>query len=380
MLLFISVVYNNLGGHILQIKRFIKYKAYPYVKIYLKNKVYNKTPLVVLAIGVSIIPGFDWFSYLAHFLFPQIENNSIYINIIAIIFSLALILFSLYWINRQMTNHERGLNHQSNVILKQFSVDSSQKNKTSLNPKDISYVILDQRPRSSESKLTWIKNSIVKQKEAIEDYFYVAERWDQPKSQYEGLAHIPFVFLLGYQISDKRNFIFSEWDEHKLKWDELPDSADYSNLHLVRDLITDRYDATDVNIFISLTAEIKRSQLKGSTAEHNDIYHLKLEKCDRHAIKCFAQLSKYKKQFRSLLDKLYELYPNLIRVNVFISAQTSLVFNIGSSLTRNDKVVFIYNFESKNPVNYPWALRVHKETKVSELNSYIEAPRGSNRC
>ncbi|WP_163537587.1 SAVED domain-containing protein [Gracilibacillus sp. YIM 98692] len=356
----------------MQFKRFIKYKAYPYVKIYLKNKAYNKTPLVILGVGVSIIPGFDWFPYLAHFLFPEIENTGTYINIISILVSLALILFSLYWINRQMTQREKGLGFQSKVILKQFSIDSSEKNKTSLNPKDVSYVILDQRPKLSESKLTWIKNNLVKQKEAIGDYLYVVERWDQPKSQYEGLAHIPFVFLLGYQVSDKRNFIFSEWDEHKLKWNELPENGDYAKLQLVRDLNSDKYEATDVNILISLTAEIKKSQLKGSTTEHNDIYHLKLVKCKRHAIKCSTQLSEYKEQFRSLLDELYELYPKLTRVNVFISAQTSLVFNIGSSLTRNDKVVFIYNFESKNPINYPWSLKVHKETEVSKLSSYIE--------
>lgn len=366
---------TSLGGNILDIKRFFKYKAIPYVKIYLRNRVYNKTPLVILSLGISIFPGFGWFPYVIQNFFPQIENDT-YVDVIAIIISFLIIAFALYWIHRQMVNREKGLYRKSKVILKQFSIDSSEKNNTSLLPKEAVYVTLDQRPQSTESSLDWIKNSLVKQKESIEDYFYVAEAWDQPESQYEGLAHIPFVFLLGQQISDKRNFIFSEWDENNLKWGILPENHDYPKLELINDLVSDNFEATDVNILISLTEEIKRSHLNGIPAFNNDIYHLKLQNCKRHAIESSIQLSEYKHQFRTLLDDLNRQYSNLQRVNVFISAQTSLVFNVGSAITRNDKDVFVYNFESKNTIKYPWALKVHKKTDLSKLNSYIEIHRG----
>lgn len=340
--------------------------------MYLKNKALNKTPLALMAIGVSLIPGFDWFSFIMKLLFPNFAEG-INVNIVSIILAVIIIGFSLYWIHRQMVNKEKGLRKKSTVILKQFSIDSSQKNDTSMNPKEVMYVSLDQRPTESESKIEWIENSLSKQKEAIEDYFYVAERWDQPQSQYEGLAHIPFVFLLGHQVSDKRNFIFSEWDENKLKWGILPEDISYPKLDLLKDLVSENFESSDVNILISLTEEIKRSQLSGIPAYNNDIYHLKLRECNRHAIKSTTQLSEYKQQFRSLLDEINRLYStNLQRVNVFISAQTSLVFNLGSAITRNDKDVFIYNFESKNSIMYPWALKVHKKTNLNELNYYIE--------
>ncbi|WP_096186860.1 SAVED domain-containing protein [Evansella halocellulosilytica] len=357
----------------MQINRFIKYKALPYLIIYFKNRAYNKTPLVILALGISIFPSFGLFPYLIQILFSQSEYGD-YINIIAIIISISLITFALYWIHRQMVNREKGLNRKSKVVFKQFSIDSSEKNNTPGNIKEEVYVTLDQRPKNNETNLEWMKNSLIKQRESIEDYFYVAERWDQPESQYEGLAHIPYVFLLGYQVSNKRNFTFSEWDENNLKWEVLPEEINYPKLELVKDLVSKNFESSsEVNILISLTEEIKRSQLSGIPAFNNDNYHLKLRNCKRHAIKSKTQLSEYKQQFRSLLDDINRLYSNnLQRVNIFISAQTSLVFNIGSAITRNDKDVFIYNFEGKNTINYPWALKVHKKTNPNNINSYIE--------
>ena len=273
-----------------------------------------------------------------------------------------------------MVKAENTEEEKSKVVLKQFSIDSSEKNETSNNPKSLMYVILDQRKNDDESKVNWIKRCLNQQKEKIEDYFYVAERWDQPASYYEGLAHIPFVFLLGYQVSDKLNFSFSEWNEHAKKWIPLPEIADnFPSLVLEKNIQESEKEATDVTICISLTSSIQEWQLEGLIAQDCNIYHLKLKECKRHAIVCLKQLEEYKHQFRKLLDEINNTYPRLRTVHIFISAQTSLVFNIGSALTRNDKETWIYNYEVNSKPLYPWGIKAHKATKKGyQTDKYIK--------
>jgi hypothetical protein len=224
-------------------------------------------------------------------------------------------------------------------------------------------VNLDQRIIPGESRTDWIKRSLIKQKGAISDLIYVVEGKTHPIAHYEGLAHIPYVFLLGNQIGSSRDFQFLEWDELvKKKWVTLPQVvANYPPLPFTQKIVEPVTTASDVSIRISLTTEIQNHHLKGLPAQNYNTYHFKLDTCGRHAIKCSQQLAEYKQQFRDLLDEINSTYYSLERVHIFISAQTSLVFTIGSALTRNDCEFLVYNFEQNSVIPYKWALRVHKD-------------------
>lgn len=338
-----------------------------------------KIPLTFLLAGVGLM-GVDWWQYLILLLTRTTTNVSpldASVSIIAKIVGIILILFSVYWANRLMIRIEKKSSEKTKLVLKQFSINSSEKNDISDNPKSVIYIQLDQRQQEEESGVEWIKRSLFRQKDAILDVHYIVERWDHPILYYEGLAHIPFVFLLGYQLSNKRELLFTEWDENKKKWNVLPKTVDsYSSLHLHKQIIKPVKDEKEIAVCISLTEEIQDVQLKGLDAYHCNKYHLKLRTCKRHAIVCLDQLEEYTRQFRQLMDNINRTYPRLQKVHIFISAQTSLVFNVGSVLTRNDAEVWIYNFERNNNIQYPWGLRVHPTTVKNKIENHIIIAQG----
>ncbi|MCZ2259421.1 SAVED domain-containing protein [Sporosarcina sp. G11-34] len=367
-----------------RIKRFLKYKGFPYVKTLFKNRAKIKIPSLFLFAGVGLL-GTDYWNYIFCFLTKATSTFTpldIGVSITTKVVGLALIVFAAYWAHRLMANNQKNSQEKAIVTVKQFSIDSSEKNFISSKPKKVQYIHLDQRRLDGESRMEWIRRSIIQQKEIINDTHYVVERWDQPTLHYEGLAHIPFVFLLGYQLSDKRKLLFLEWDENKKKWGKLPQSIEgnYPPLEMYEKVNESKQEAKDVTILVSLTTEIHHFQLEGMDAYNYNHYHLKLSNCKRHAIVCLDQLNEYKEQFRNLIDNIKPDYPRLKRVHVFISAQTSLVFNLGSSLNRNDAEFWVYNFEINSTIQYPWGLRAHKNISKDKLNEQINIIMGEENA
>ncbi len=72
---------------------------------------------------------------------------------------------------------------------------------------------------------------------------------------YLGLAHVPLVFLLGYQVADKTFMNFYEWNQNKLVWQRLADKKkNYPPLLLKRDEEKQKIkEVTDVIVKFGIT-------------------------------------------------------------------------------------------------------------------------------
>lgn len=338
------------------------------------NKARLKIPLTLLTLGGSLI-GFPWMPFIISW-WEKTSSNVTLLDesqsLIATVVGVGLILIGLRFANKLLIRIEKSADEKTKAIIKQYSIDSSEKNDRSNNPKRVTYVVLDQRQKESETEHEWIERAILKQKDVVKDVHYIVERWDEPILHYEGIAHIPFVFLLGYQLSDKRDIVFSEWDENIRKWQSLPQSVEnYPPLILHENLVGNPAQQTEVAICISLTEEIYPEQLKGLSVFGKTNYHLKLETCERHAVKYKDQLAEYKAQFRNLVDDIKRIHRQIKTIHVFISAQTSLVYSLGGTLTRNDPEVQIYNFNRGRTIEYPWALKVGKNIGTNLVNNQI---------
>lgn len=355
-------------------KRFLKYRAIPYLRIMLMNKARLKLPILLLTLGVGLL-GSPWLPLLFTLLARTSANVTWLdgtISLSATVIGVVLVVCGLILAKRHLIRLEKSADEKTNAIIKQYSINSSEKNDTSKNPKRVTYAVLDQRKKEQESEREWIERAILKQKEIVDDVHYIVERWDEPILHYEGIAHIPFVFLLGYQLSDKRDIVFSEWDENIRKWKALPQSAvQYPPLILHKNLVGNPAEQTEVAICVSLTEEIYPEQLKGLSVYDKTMYHLKLGTCERHAIKCKDQLAEYTVQFRKLVDDIKREHRQIKTIHVFISAQTSLVYCLGGSLTRNDPEVLIHNYNRGRTIEYSWALMVKEQIDTNRLDNQI---------
>ncbi|MCM3623690.1 SAVED domain-containing protein [Brevibacillus borstelensis] len=184
---------------------------------------------------------------------------------------------------------------------------------------------------------------------------------------YMGLAHIPFQFLLGYQVADKTSVRFFEWSRTELAWKPLKEGND-SFPEMV--LLKNEKQAPDITeeivIKVGITYEIFDWQLEGHGLENVNIYYLKLDPPRLDAITSVEQINKYKQQFRDLLTEIHHMYPKLRKVHIFFSGQPSLAYKFGSSISArmdSNKEFWVYHYVGSSPIKYPWALRLSKELK-----------------
>ncbi|MCM3567568.1 SAVED domain-containing protein [Neobacillus mesonae] len=180
---------------------------------------------------------------------------------------------------------------------------------------------------------------------------------------YWGLAHIPLLFLLGYQIADKSNSSFYEWNQNQLRWEKVKDKQTiYPTLKIEKNNSKQGVDETnEVVVKIGITYPVNDADLNGLDLDNFNSYYLHLEHPHRNAIVCMEQLNQYQKQFRQLLDEINQTYPQLKKIHLLYSGQPSLAYRLGSAISpRMDKEIWVYNYVGISYPKYNWTINLKK--------------------
>lgn len=202
---------------------------------------------------------------------------------------------------------------------------------------------------------------------------------DNPTDEiaYLGLAHIPYQFLLGYQVADKINVQFFEWNRTNKYWGALSNNdTNYPKLLLDKTETNQEFNiAEEVIIKVGITFNIFDSQLEGLNLENINSYCFHLDSPQTDVITSYKQLNNYNQQFRDLLTDIHHKYPKLKKVHIFISAQPSLTYSFGSVISArmdSSKEFWIYNYKgsSNNQIQYPWALKIAKNIENGEIKIF----------
>lgn len=194
---------------------------------------------------------------------------------------------------------------------------------------------------------------------------------------YLGLAYVPLVWLMGYQLSDKVTPTFFEWNQIKYKWECIEDSMrSFPNLYLERnDLKQDVKNTEEIVIKIGVTTHIYEKDLDGLNIDGLNNYYLHLATPHRNAVICTAQLENYKKMFRDLLDEIMGKFRNLKKIHLLFSGQPSLAFTLASAISpRMDtkKEFWIYNNLKEEYPEYNWALKLKVNGELIETKITAE--------
>jgi hypothetical protein len=208
-----------------------------------------------------------------------------------------------------------------------------------------------------------LQHALKEQEKMVQRIAYRLHGSSDVEIAYLGLAHIPLSILLGYQLADKSNTTFFEWNQNKLLWVEIKkNSGSYPQLFLdIEETLQSVEDTKEIIIKIGITYPVTDADLSGLQLEGLNRYYLHLKPPHRNAIIDAEQLNEYQQHFRDLLDRLNQKYANLKKIHLFHSGQPSLAYRLGSSISpRMDAEVWAYNYVSASNPRYPWAINLKK--------------------
>jgi len=188
---------------------------------------------------------------------------------------------------------------------------------------------------------------------------------------YYGIAHIPLVFLLGYQLNVRKPINIFEHNRRSNKWDLLQIATAFPDL-LVQGIPENASEiGTDVIIKFGISYPIIDSDLNQIDMKSRSIMELTVPSPTPDAVRNVDQLEKYALAFRAMLDEIHNFSTPINRVHVFYAGPVSLAFRCGQliSPTIHPKIL-VYNYFSQDNPKYKWG--IHVNTPVASPDFLVQ--------
>ncbi|MCZ7547682.1 MAG: SAVED domain-containing protein [Anaerolineales bacterium] len=186
---------------------------------------------------------------------------------------------------------------------------------------------------------------------------------------YYGIAHVPLVFLSGYQLNIRKPIHLFEHDRSSNRWDllEQADGFPYPELisnHSARDFTS----ALDAVIKFGVSYPIQNQDVDRIVSSPRLDYELQMPEPEPDSIRSHEQLEGYARVFRKTLDLIHNTHPTVKRVHVFFAGPVSLAFRCGQLISPTlHPRVFVYNFVFNDDPKYKWAFGINVPTNSPEF-------------
>ena len=180
---------------------------------------------------------------------------------------------------------------------------------------------------------------------------------------YSCVAPVPMIAAAGHIISNMQNVHVADWDREAKKWhfnDQLDDGE-----NLIFETI-DKKDVSTVavNIAISLSLPLRLNKIEeefsGSALYHiNSVYQGYDKICSK------AKQERLAKGILEFINnEIIPNYSNLNRLDFFIAAQASFIFQLGTVLNQGHLPMTVFHhFNPANEVKtHPWAVAINNGT------------------
>ncbi|WBL15226.1 SAVED domain-containing protein [Sutcliffiella sp. NC1] len=349
-------------------------------KVWFRNWHDKKITLMLIGTGCSaILAGFSspiWLVPLIQLFNEKLETNipvpnsdvDYIVMVTSVAVGLLLVILGIKY--RKWSNFK----NKKMVQIRHSSIEGNTYNsvRANLDDYDVIPITINQFQDLEKIDEFNLKMAWKKQDQTINDLLVYINDPTINEIAYMGMAHIPFQFLLGYQIADKTDVRFFEWNRTEKSWVPLTvEDESFPKLVLHKDESKQTpNDVEELVIKVGITFEIFDWQLEGHDLENLNSFYFKLEPPRLDAVTSIKQLNHYKQEFRSLLTEIHHKYQKLKKVHIFLSAQPSVAFSFGSSISArmdSNKEFWIYNYVGSSTVKYPWGIKLSKDKENGEI-------------
>lgn len=185
---------------------------------------------------------------------------------------------------------------------------------------------------------------------------------------YYGIAHIPLVFLAGYQMYKRRRVCLFDHDRGKDEWFSLQNNGEFPDIQVEGIPPECNYSVGDVVLKISISYPVTDNDIAGIVPSPIKSIHLFLDTPKIDSLRYKNQLERYAACFRETLDLIHNRLPNIRYVHTFFAGPVPLAFRCGQliSPTIHPKII-IYNYYYQDTPRYKWGLQIPPNSNDSKF-------------
>jgi len=177
---------------------------------------------------------------------------------------------------------------------------------------------------------------------------------------YSCVAPVPMIAAAGHLISNMQNVHVADWDREAKKWHFNDQLDDGENL-IFETIYKKDVSTVAVNIAISLSLPLRLHNIEEEFSG-SALYHIKSgsQGYDKACSKA-KQVRLAKTILEFINNEIIPNYPNLSRLDFFVAAQASFVFQLGSVLNQGHlpKIVFHHFNPANEEKSHPWGIAIN---------------------
>lgn len=183
------------------------------------------------------------------------------------------------------------------------------------------------------------------------------------KLYYGGLVQVPFAFLAGTIFTNTQVVEVYDWDRINKKWyylKSLKKSIIQLDIEEPKNKIKNK-----IAIEIEISYAINRKHTL-DVVGNMPILKIKVQKVERDNCSNIESQKHVAEEFHKILDK----YSYVDEINIFVSAQNSMVFNLGRQVSKRvHPKILVWQYENKNTLKNPWAVEINSINSIKSKGS-----------
>lgn len=250
------------------------------------------------------------------------------------------------------------IRHQSlnpimpNAILEELSAN--------LREKRFDEISLDSTSLYQNGRLTSPLVALKEQSEKTQDIINLYRNNPNLELAYYGIAHIPLVFLLGFQLNSRKSIHLFEHNRKDDSWGLPDDLKKFPKLDIKKEHLSAGTSTPDVVIKFGISYKVLDVDVDSVVSSPMLKIDLSLASPTRDIVRNIEQLEEYAKTFRNVLDEIHNLYTHVNCVHVFYAGPVSLALRCGQQIspTIHPKVL-VYNYTNHDSPKYKWGVCVN---------------------
>lgn len=232
-------------------------------------------------------------------------------------------------------------------------------------------IVVDQSDLFKNGSLDNPLEAIKRQLSTLQDIDKEIQKQPDTFIGYYGIAHIPLVFLAGYQLNKRQKVYLFDHNREKEEWLCLQTNGEFPEIQFEGMPLQLNYSEDDVVLKMSISYPVLDKDTVDIVPKPGKSIHLFLNQPKIDSIRYKNQLEQYTSCFRDTLDAIHNNLPNVKRIHLFYAGPVPLAFRCGQliSPTIHPKVL-IYNYYSQDTPRYKWGL--HVPLNLSDSNFLIK--------
>lgn len=233
---------------------------------------------------------------------------------------------------------------------------------------DSAEIVIDQSYLFENGRLDDPLEAIKLQLSSLQEIDKEMQKSPNTYTGYYGIAHIPLVFLAGYQLNKRRKVYLFDHNREEDEWFCLQDDGDFPEILFEGTPLQLNYSDEDVVLKMSISYPVLDNDIAEIVPEPNNSIHLFLSQPKIDSVRYKNQLEQYASCFRNTLDVIHNNLPNAKRIHLFYAGPVPLAFKCGQliSPTIHPKVL-VYNYYYQDTPRYKWGIQVPPNSNDSNF-------------